>query len=111
MANKKNLVNGKPTLWQSVHVLHKKGRYYIVHFKSLFLLDGKDSKTDYTEEDKERTKLIARLLNDWGLVKLKTKIEGEINSDVMIIPFSDKNKWNLKSKYTIGHKKDQITNE
>ena len=92
----------KPILWQSCHILHKRGHYYIVHFKQLFLLDGKHDKTNFTQEDKERTELVAHLLDEWGLVKLKVALPNPKPSDVVIISFDDKKNWVLKSKYTIG---------
>lgn len=95
-------------LFQSAHILHKQGRYYIIHFKGLFILDGKES--NYSEEDVVRTKLIAVLLNDWGLVKLINPDPGmEINRPnllkeykIRIIPFKEKHEWQLIPKYNIG---------
>lgn len=93
-------------LFQSCHILHKQGRYYIVHFKELFSLDGKP--TDFSEEDKGRRNTIAGLLAEWGLVLLvdakvietpKTPV-----SKIKIIPFKDKTAWKLETKYSIGRK-------
>lgn len=93
-------------LFQSCHILHKQGKYYIVHFKELFALDGKP--TDFSDEDKGRRNTIAGLLADWGLVSLvnadaskepKTSI-----SKIKIIPHKDKQLWSLESKYSIGRK-------
>lgn len=94
--------NGKPILWQSCHVLHKQGRYYIVHFKQLFQLDGRVKVTKFSEEDRLRTQYISYLLNEWGLVRLKTKIENPPNVNLVILPHSKKDSWFLKAKYDIG---------
>lgn len=94
------------TLFQSCHILHKQGKYYIVHFKELFALDGKPS--DFTDEDKGRRNTIAKLLSEWGLVSLVTPLnEAELApiSKIKIIPFSQKNQWELIAKYNIGKKK------
>lgn len=94
------------TLYQSCHILHKKGLYYIVHFKELFLLDGKYSTTTLTEEDKSRRNIIAKLLADWELVTLVTSpLEpmGNIGM-IKIIPFKDKKDWTLVTKHSIGNK-------
>ena len=93
-----------PTLWQSCHILHKKGRYYIVHFKQLFLLDGRVKKTQISQEDLDRTALIASMLVQWGLVKAKRIPEYDTSTRVVVIPFKEKAKWNLCSKYNIGKK-------
>lgn len=94
----------KPILWQSCHILHKRGRYFLVHFKQMFLLDGKSGKTDISEDDVNRTHVIANLLEQWGLVKLKSDVK-EISADsinLVVLPYSNKAAWNLKSKYSIG---------
>lgn len=92
----------KPTLWQSCHVLHKRGKYYIVHFKSLFLLDGKEKKTDYTEVDHQRTLFVTELLSQWGLVKPVKPIPDGVESEVTIVRYADKHLWNLRAKYQLG---------
>ena len=94
------------TLFQSCHILHKQGHYFITHFKELFLLDGKPS--TLTESDLARRNTITSLLSDWGLLDI-------VNPDVMdsyadmkfikIISHADKHDWNLESKYTIGNSK------
>lgn len=95
------------TLFQSCHILHKQGKYYITHFKELFALDGKP--TDFTDEDKARRNTIVNLLDDWGLVsvvdKNKTQDPPGSISHVKIIPFSQKSEWELVAKYNIGKKK------
>ncbi len=94
------------TLFQSCHILHKQGRYYIVHFKELFALDGKP--TDFNEEDKGRRNTIAKLLSEWGLVTLANPIDEALLapiSKIKIIPYSQKNEWELIAKYNIGKKK------
>lgn len=98
------------TLYQSCHILHKKSKYYILHFKELFLLDGK--KSDFTEDDKARRNTIANLLHEWELVDLvdedKSKSPVVPISQIKIISHKEKNKWNLVQKYTIGKKKRDI---
>lgn len=93
------------TLYQSCHILHKQGKFYIVHFKEMFILDGKPS--DFSEEDKMRRNVIASLLEDWGLLTIKNKpsISMNLMSNIKVIPFKEKNDWNLVPKYTIGKKK------
>ena len=94
------------TLFQSCHILHKQGKYYIVHFKELFLLDGKPSNFD--ESDQGRRNTVTNLLADWGLVEIvdKTKTTEPLTplSQIKIIPFKEKNEWNLVPKYNIGRK-------
>jgi hypothetical protein len=93
-------------LYQSCHILHKQGRYYIVHFKELFALDGKPS--NISENDVQRRNAIAKLLEEWGLVKvLNPKImENNIAPlhQIKIISFKDKDDWELIPKYNIGKK-------
>ena len=92
-------------LWQSCHLLHKKGKYYIVHFKELFILDGK--KSSLTESDIERRNTIAGLLSDWGLVGLVGVPEPKAPlSQIKVLSFTEKNDWILEQKYNIGNKKD-----
>ena len=95
------------TLFQSCHILHKKGKYYIVHFKELFALDGKP--TNLTENDIARRNTIANLLAEWGLLSLtdveKSKSPSVTLSQIKIIPFKDKIEWTLESKYNIGKRK------
>ena len=95
------------TLYQSCHVLHKQGKYYIVHFKELFALDGKPANFD--DADIARRNTIANLLSDWGLIKLvdASKSASPIApmSQIKIIPHKDKSEWTLEAKYTIGRKK------
>jgi len=95
------------TLFQSCHVLHKQGRYYIVHFKELFALDGKPANFD--QADIARRNTIANLLSDWGLIKLvdasKSADPVAPMSQIKIIPHKDKSEWTLEAKYTIGRKK------
>jgi len=94
------------TLYQSCHILHKRGKYYIVHFKELFWLDGKPSTLD--EEDIARRNTIANLLSDWGLVELIAPEMSEENQAPMkfikVIPYKEKHEWELISKYQIGKK-------
>ena len=94
------------TLYQSCHILHKQGRYFITHFKELFALDGKEA--DLTENDLKRRNAIAKLLSDWGLVKILDKsIEEELApmSQIKILSFKEKDDWSLVTKYNIGRKK------
>ena len=94
-------------LFQSCHVLHKQGRYYIVHFKELFALDGKS--TDFTQEDKGRRNTIATLLEEWNLVKIVNpdmhKEPKTPMNQIKILPFKEKDEWELVAKYNIGRKK------
>lgn len=92
-------------LYQSCHILHKQGRYFIVHFKELFMLDGK--KSNLEESDVQRRNTIATLLQDWGLVEIQNK---EVAKDcapmrqIKIIGYKDKDQWELCPKYNIGNK-------
>lgn len=94
------------TLYQSCHILHKQGRYFITHFKELFLLDGKPS--NLTVNDVQRRNTVATLLSDWGLI---TFIDAKQADDkaplrqIKIISFKDKDQWNLSPKYNIGNGK------
>jgi hypothetical protein len=93
-------------LYQSCHILHKQGQYYIVHFKELFALDGKPS--NISENDIQRRNAIANLLEEWGLVKILNKKLLEDNiaplHQIKIISFKEKDEWNLITKYNIGKK-------
>lgn len=95
------------TLYQSCHILHKQGQYYIVHFKELFALDGKPSNFD--QADISRRNTIANLLGDWGLIELvdKNKSSDPVAplSQIKILPYKEKNEWNLEAKYNIGRKR------
>jgi hypothetical protein len=95
------------SLYQSCHILHKQGKYYIIHFKELFMLDGKPA--NFSDDDIGRRNTIAALLEEWGLVKI-------VNTDavqdprlpmsqIKILPFKEKDQWTLVSKYNIGRKK------
>jgi hypothetical protein len=93
------------TLYQSCHILHKQGRYFIVHFKELFALDGKD--TNLSENDIARRNTIANLLNDWGLIEVKGSLEPMAPlSQIKILSFREKDEWTLETKYNIGKKKE-----
>ena len=95
-------------LYQSCHILHKQGKYYIVHFKELFLLDGKHS--DFSENDSQRRNRITKLLSDWGLVEAVNEMsENEMcsMSQIKILPHKEKADWELIPKYSIGSKKDK----
>jgi len=93
------------TLFQSCHILHKQGRYFIVHFKELFLLDGK--KSNLEENDVARRNTIATLMSDWGLLSIDDKEKAQPLAplrQIKIIPFKEKNNWTLQPKYNIGTK-------
>ena len=93
-------------LYQSCHILHKQGRYYIVHFKELFALDGKE--TNLSENDIARRNTIANLLKDWGLVEvLGTSEPVAPLSQIKIISFKEKSDWLLETKYNIGKKREE----
>ena len=91
-------------LYQSCHILHKRGKYYIVHFKELFALDGKP--TNITPNDVQRRNRIAKLLSDWGLIEISTEVTdlAPLNQ-IKVLSFKDKGEWTLESKYNIGKKK------
>ena len=94
------------TLYQSCHILHKQGRYFIVHFKELFALDGKPS--NFSDSDISRRNTIANLLAEWGLLKLVTpdlsKEPIAPISQIKVLPFKEKDQWNLTAKYNIVKK-------
>ena len=92
------------TIYQSCHILHKQGKYYIVHFKELFALDGKPN--NFVAEDMARRNTIANLLAEWGLVTL---VNSSMSSEpvaplsqIKILPYKEKNEWNLEPKYNLG---------
>tara|TARA_B100001778_G_scaffold312497_1_gene296242 strand:- start:3412 stop:3828 length:417 start_codon:yes stop_codon:yes gene_type:complete len=93
-------------IYQSCHILHKQGKYYIVHFKELFALDGKSA--NITQNDVQRRNRIAQLLSDWGLISLvddsKVTDLAPLNQ-IKVISFKEKGEWTLESKYNIGKKK------
>jgi len=95
------------TLYQSCHILHKQGKYYIVHFKEMFLLDGK--KSDFTHDDKARRNTIANLLHEWELLDLadESKTENPVTTlnQIKVLSHKEKSDWNLVTKYTIGKSK------
>ena len=95
-------------IYQSCHILHKQGKYYIVHFKELFALDGK--KTNFSDNDLQRRNRIAKLLSDWGLISVVD--EDKISelaplNQIKVLSFKDKSEWTLESKYNIGRKKQE----
>jgi|TARA_B110000240_G_scaffold48794_1_gene55491 hypothetical protein len=96
-------------LYQSCHILHKQGRYYIVHFKELFALDGKP--TNFSENDQARRNTIANLLSEWGLIAL---VNPDSSSELVvplnqlkILSFKEKDQWDLTAKYNIGSKRTE----
>ena len=92
-------------LYQSCHILHKQGRYFIVHFKELFALDGKE--TNLSENDIARRNTIAKLLDDWDLVKLLGTAEPVAPlSQIKVLSYREKEEWTLETKYNIGKKKE-----
>ena len=99
------------TLFQSCHILHKQGKYYITHFKELFALDGKNS--TLTENDIQRRNTIALLLQDWNLIDVTNTalVENKAPlSQIKVLPFKEKNEWNLVAKYNIGKKPEDSKN-
>lgn len=94
--------NRTKSLYQSCHILHKRGHYAIVHFKELYALDGKEY--NLTKEDITRRNVIAKLLEDWGLLRIVDKSEINLNDrcSLKVVKYNDKENWNLVSKYTIG---------
>mgnify|MGYP006146384699 FL=1 len=92
-------------LYQSCHILHKQGKYFIVHFKELFALDGKN--TNLSENDIARRNTIVNLLNDWGLVNVVGVAEPSAPlSQIKVISFKEKSEWLLETKYNIGKKRE-----
>ena len=92
-------------LYQSCHILHKQGRYFIEHFKELFALDGKE--TNLSENDISRRNTIAKLLSDWGLVEIMGEAEPVAPlSQIKILSYREKDEWTLETKYNIGKKKE-----
>ena len=99
------------TLFQSCHILHKQGKYYITHFKELFALDGKNS--TLTENDIQRRNTIALLLQDWNLIEVvnASLVENKAPlSQIKVLPFKEKNEWNMVAKYNIGKKPEDSKN-
>ena len=93
-------------IYQSCHILHKQGKYYIVHFKELFALDGKSA--NLSLNDVQRRNRIIQLLSDWGLISIKkpdTIVDVAPLSQIKVLSYKDKGGWNLESKYNIGKKK------
>ena len=93
-------------IYQSCHILHKQGRYFLVHFKELFALDGKN--TNFSVNDLQRRNRIAQLLSDWGLISIVSpeKVENLAPlNQIKVLSFKDKEEWTLESKYNIGRKK------
>jgi hypothetical protein len=94
-------------LSQSCHILHKQGKYYIVHFLEMFMLDGKGK--NFTEEDRNRRNMIALLLEEWGLLKIKNHVISDPDKmsmkNIKIVPFAEKKDWVLTEKYSIGGRK------
>ena len=95
-------------IYQSCHILHKQGKYYIVHFKELFALDGKN--TNFSSNDLQRRNRIAKLLSDWGLISIvKEEQVADLAplNQIKVLSFKDKSDWTLESKYNIGRKKTE----
>jgi len=99
------------TLYQSCHILHKQGRYYIVHFKELFALDGKPS--NMSDTDVARRNTITNLLAEWDLVEIlnKEQTSNQVSpiSQIKVLPFKEKDEWELVAKYNIGKKRTPIS--
>jgi hypothetical protein len=98
-------------IYQSCHILHKQGRYFIVHFKELFALDGK--KTNISLNDVQRRNRIVQLLVDWGLVGISAESQEKTVdlaplNQIKVLSFKEKNDWTLESKYNIGRKKQEV---
>ncbi len=102
-----SMKDGAKRLAQTCHILQKRGNFYIVHFKELLLLDGKEA--NFSEEDAMRRNTIAQMLEDWGLVEVVDvdKIQDQLkHSSVKVVPFKEKDKWELVPKYNIGGRKN-----
>lgn len=95
------------TIYQTCHILHKQGKFYIVHFKEMFALDGKP--TNFSDEDKGRRNTIANLLEDWGLIIVVDPVQAQeptaLMNQIKILPHKEKDEWTLVQKYNIGKKK------
>ncbi len=99
-------------LYQSCHILHKQGKYYIVHFKELFALDGKP--TNLSENDLERRNTVVNLLHEWDLVEIISPEKAQPTVSIRqmkILPFSEKSEWDLQAKYSIGNVGMKTTNK
>ena len=97
-------------IYQSCHILHKQGRYFIVHFKELFALDGKTA--NIFANDIERRNTIGKLLSDWGLIELVGEVTTTAPlSQIKVLPFKEKHEWILEPKYNIGKKPSEEKNE
>jgi len=97
-------------IYQSCHILHKQGKYYIVHFKELFALDGKN--TNLSVNDVQRRNRIIQLLSDWGLIaviKADAIVDVAPLNQIKVLAFKEKDEWTLESKYNIGRKKTEVT--
>ena len=97
-------------IYQSCHILHKQGKYYIVHFKELFALDGKN--TNLSVNDVQRRNRIIQLLSDWGLISVvKAGAIADVAplNQIKVLAFKEKDEWTLESKYNIGRKKTEVT--
>jgi hypothetical protein len=96
-------------LYQSCHILHKQGKYYIVHFKELFLLDGKTQQTVFDDTDRGRRNTIANMLSEWGLIELVNPERSASPvippNQVTVLPYREKDEWLLVAKYEIGKKR------
>ena len=100
------------TLYQSCHILHKQGKYFITHFKELFALDGKSS--TLVNNDIQRRNTIALLLQDWNLIDIvdKSKVEDKAPlSQIKVLPYKEKNEWTLNAKYNIGKKPNEASTD
>ena len=98
-------------IYQTCHILHKQGKYFIVHFKELFALDGKN--TNLSSNDVQRRNRIVQLLVDWGLIKINSISEDKIKdlaplNQIKVLSFKEKGDWTLESKYNIGRKKQEV---
>lgn len=99
------------TLYQTCHILHKRGRYAILHFKELFLLDGKSDQTNLTQEDVARRNTIVSLLDEWELANPIGQVSANEEDyapmkSIKVVPYREKDQWNLVAKYTIGKKRE-----
>jgi len=94
------------TLFQSIHILHKRGRYFLISFKELFLMDKKQA--DFTDDDFRRRNTIAKLVSQWGMCNIVYPVDVELTTpiaEIAILPYKEKKNWNLVSKYTVGAKR------
>lgn len=93
-------IDGEKVLWQTCHILQKRGRYFITHFKHMYLFDGRTKSTALTDDDVDRTLVVAKMLENWGLVEiLNPSTDTDLSINVKVVRYDERDAWNLKPKY------------